>query len=511
MELTPLRVASIDVGTNAIRFLAVEFQDQVRYRVIAEARLPIRLGHGVFTDGRIEPAAAAATSDGLAQVSLTMKDLAVARYRAVATSAVRESTNRREFLRRVLERAGMRLEIISGSEEMRLVHAAVRRRMSLGGGTWTIVQLGGGSVEVATADSARVTWCETHAMGAVRLLELFAGAGKEPAEFVRLVQEHVSTIRLPERAAAGTAAGFIGTGGGIDTLARLRAGTGDTREPPRISRADLRTLITDLSRMPVEERIRVLGLRPDRADVIVPAAIVYEHLAGLFGAPEILVPGGGVREGIVFDLAESLARRQYPREKRPRGGAVRLGRKFHFDEAHARQVTRLALSLFDQLVEVHELGAGERRLLEAAALLHDVGSLVAYKGHHKHSLYIISHSELPGFTPADMALVGTIARYHRRGAPSHAHPGFVGLSRPDRDRVRKLSALLRIADVLDKDHRQKIESVEAAAVDHRVQIRVVGAEETLVEQQALREKDEVFSDAFGMTVTLATGGAARDP
>jgi exopolyphosphatase/guanosine-5'-triphosphate,3'-diphosphate pyrophosphatase len=442
--------------------------------------------------------------DALAQISLHIKDLAVTRYRAVATSAVRESTNRRDFLRRVRDRVGMHLEVISGSEEIRLVHASVRRRMLLGKDTWVLVELGGGSVEIALADAEKVSWSETHAMGAVRLLELFAHTGEEPAGFTRLVQEYVATIRLPEKLKASQPKGFIGTGGNIDALARLRAGAGG-QGPLRITRVELRSMIDELSRLSVQERMRAFGLRPDRADVIVPAAIVYEHLAEVIGAEEILVPEGGVREGIVFDLMERLTHRQDTREKQAIEDAVLLGRKFTFDETHARHVVRLAVSLFDQLVDLHGLGSRERRLLATAAILHDVGGFVSYKGHHKHSLYLISRSELPGFTPQEMLLVGNIARYHRKGAPSTLHPEFVLLPPSERDRVRKLSALLRIADALDKEHRQKITRIEVAPVNGEVRIRALDAEEVLLEQWALKKKDVVFREVFGMSVTLTTG------
>jgi exopolyphosphatase / guanosine-5'-triphosphate,3'-diphosphate pyrophosphatase len=459
----------------------------------------------VFTDGRIEPGAAAAASDALAQISLRMKDLAIARYRAVATSAVRESNNRREFLRRIRDRVGLRLEVISGPEEIRLVHAAVRRRVPLGTDPWILVELGGGSVEMALADGERVRWSETHAMGAVRLLELFARAGSEPEGFAHLVREYVATMRIPDRLRAARAKGLIGTGGNIDSLAHLRPAGTAAGGPLRLSLPDLRSMIAELSRLPAEERMRRFGLRPDRADVIVPAAIVYEHLAVAVGAEEILVPGGGVREGIVFDLMERLTHRQDTREKQAVEDAAQLGRKFLFDEVHARHVARLAVSLFDQLEDLHGLGARDRRFLATAAILHDVGGFVSYKGHHKHSQYLISRSELPGFTPKEMLLVGTIARYHRKGPPSSLHPEFALLPPVERQRVRRLSALLRIADALDKEHRQKITRIEVDRRDGQVRIRAVDAAEVLLEQWALQKKDEVFREVFGVPVILTTG------
>ena len=387
------------------------------------------MGHSVFNGGGIAADVAEEAAEGLAQFSLRIKDLSITRYRAVATSAVRESPNRRDFVRRVRARAGLRLEVISGSEEIRLVHAAVRRRLSMGPDPWVLVELGGGSVEIALANDTRVIWCETHAMGAVRLLELFARSAEEPRSFARLVEEYVATIRLPPRLTEGKATGFIATGGNIEALVRAKTGgeTGDA--PARLTRDDLHELTRTLSRMSVEERMRAYQLRPDRADVIVPAAIVYEQLADMVGADGIYVPGGGIREGIVFELMERLTARKDSRERNAVDDAATLGRKYNFDEVHARHVAHLASELFDQLRGLHGLGVRDRRLLAAAAVLHDVGDFVSFKGHHKHSLYLISRSELAGFTPTDMFVIGNIARYHRKGPPSVLHPDFALLPR----------------------------------------------------------------------------------
>lgn len=202
----PRRVASIDLGTNAIRFYAVEMEGDTVSRVLAEARFPVRFGHGVFSAGRISPEDSAAALDGLEGVSTQMKDLGIQKYRAVATSAIRESPNRREFARAVKRRTGISLEIISGSEEIRLVHLAVTRRILLGADQWIMVELGGGSVEVALATSARILWCEAHAMGAVRLLELFAPDGKEtsglPGASLRVCRNHPPVAESPRRLSA---------------------------------------------------------------------------------------------------------------------------------------------------------------------------------------------------------------------------------------------------------------------------------------------------------------------
>jgi exopolyphosphatase/guanosine-5'-triphosphate,3'-diphosphate pyrophosphatase len=506
----PERVAAIDVGSNAIRFFAAEPDDRGGFHVVSETRMAVRLGHGVFSTGQIDAAAATEAAAGLVQAARQMADLSIERYRAVATSAVRESQNRRAFIRQVRETSGLRLEVISGSEEIRLVHASVKRRLSLGKDTWFLVELGGGSVEIALADEARVSWSETHAMGAVRLMEMFVRGNSEPKEFSRLVQEYATTIRLPARIADRGVKGFVATGGNIESIARIcQEPAGQSAVPRTLSVGVVREAIVKLSRMSMSERQKEYDLRADRADVIVPAAIVYTHLAERLGASEIIVPGGGVREGIIHDLLE---RRSVRREAEAAivDNALLLGRKFLFDEKHAVHVARLAGSLYDQLGPVHGMGDRERRLLVAAALLHDIGGVVSLKSHHKHALYLIARSELSGFSAREMFIVGTIARYHRKAPPSPLHHEFAQLSLSDRHRVRLLAGLLRIADALDKEHRQKITGIVVARTDTGVRITASGADDVLLEQWALKKKDDLFREVFGLDVSLTRDEAGID-
>ena len=503
------RVAAIDVGSNAIRFSAAEHAaDGVQ--VVAENRWAVRLGRGVFTSGRIEEEDAAQAAEGLVQAARQIEELQVRRYRAVATSAVRESRNRLAFVRRMRQASGIHLEVIPGSEEIRLVHAAVRRRMALGRDTWAMVELGGGSVEIALADDTHVTWNETHAMGAVRLMEMFAKGNSEPQEFSRLVQEYVATLRLPGRAAERKLKGLIATGGNIESIARICRGGRGSAGPLALSVEEVRDLVRALAGMSVEERQKKYELRPDRADVIVPAGIVYTYLAEKLGASEIAVPGGGVREGIMANLLEGSGLPAQAGEDGLVEDAVALGRKFHFDEPHALHVQRMALSLFDQLADLHGLGPRERRMLAAAALLHDVGGFVSLKSHHKHALYIISRSELPGFNRREMFLAGCVARYHRKGPPTLEHREFAQLSLTDRHRVRLLAGLLRVADALDKEHRQKITAIAVDRAASEIRIRTSGADDILLEQWALQKKDDLFREAFGLSVSLCRNAECVD-
>jgi exopolyphosphatase/guanosine-5'-triphosphate,3'-diphosphate pyrophosphatase len=504
--IQPLRVATVEVGTNAIRFLAAEFPEPARYRILEESRIPVRLGHGVFSTGRINEEAAGMAVEGIVLMSERMKALGVQRSRAVATCAVRESRNKRYFVRRVRDATGLVLEIVSGAEEARLVHAAVRTRVALDGDPWMFAELGGGSVEIFMGNADSISWCETHAMGAVRLLELFSQAGKEPAHFERLLAEYTETIRLPERILHAKIHGFVATGGNIETLAKLAGTEPNEKGVRRMATEKLANLIAKLAPLSVADRARLYGLRPDRADVILPAAIVYCRLAGLAKVDEIVVPGVGVREGILLDLANGALAAGGAMENRIRSDTLALGRKFAFEEAHALTVAALSLSLFDQLAPWHGMGGNERKILQAAAMLHDIGGFVSYKGHHKHSLYLIAQSELPGFTPREMFVVANVARYHRKGPPSLRHKGFALLPPQERDRVRRLSAILRVADALDREHRGRMGRVVARVEGNSVEIHAEGRGDLLLERWALKKKSRFFQEVFGKRIALQTGG-----
>jgi exopolyphosphatase/guanosine-5'-triphosphate,3'-diphosphate pyrophosphatase len=254
----------------------------------------------------------------------------------------------------------------------------------------------------------------------------------------------------------------------------------------------------------VQERIEVLGLRPDRADVILPAAIVYARMAHLIGRDEIHVPRVGVKEGTMLDLVECVTQRtdhSARHERDVRAGAVAFGRRFMFDEAHGVHVSRLAEQIFDGLMELHGLSSRDREILQAAAVLHDIGQQIGYQKHHKHSYYLISHAEFPGLSPDEVELVANVARYHRRASPTTDHDHYAALAKKERKRVKKLAALLRLADALDREHLQKVRIVEVRRVDgDEVVLEVEGEGDLAIELWVLGRKARLFEKVFDTKV-----------
>jgi exopolyphosphatase/guanosine-5'-triphosphate,3'-diphosphate pyrophosphatase len=502
----PLRVASIDVGSNAMRFLAAEFTAPTEYRVLAEAREPVRLGHEVFLSGRLARGAMEAGVEAIAGFRVQMEELGIQHYRAVATSATRESRNADDFVARVRREAGIELEVITGTEEARLIFEAVRAQVPFGRRKWMLVDLGGGSVEVSLVDDTAILWSESHTMGSVRLLEELAVSGDDPGRFQRLLEEYMTTMRIPVIAQKWNPAGVIATGGNIEAIARLIGAEPGRGRVATVPLAALRGVIDKLARLSFRQRVEQLGLREDRADVILPAAMVYERVASLAGATEIRVPAVGLKDGILVDLVDDLTTHEaheVRKEKQAIAGAAALGKRFLIDETHATHVARLAGSLFDQLQKVHRLDATDRRMLLAAAVLHDIGIFIGHKKHHKHSLYIISQSEVPEFTPREIEIIANVARYHRKGVPAEHHEAFTRLPTDDQARVAKLASLLRVADALDREHLQAVRSLKATAGKNKLTLELDGEGDLLLERWALRRKAGLFTDTFGLEVEIA--------
>ena len=502
----PITVACVDTGSNAIRFLIAEFLSPTGFEPAHYERVPIRLGHQVFLNGQLSDESMDAAVEAFCGFRRQLSSMDVQHCRAVATSAVREAKNGAVLVDRIHGESGIELEVISGSEEARLVHLAVSSRVDLSKDHWVLCDVGGGSVEVSLVDDLGMLWAESHTMGSVRLLEVLSGSDSDPKRFQRLLTEYVSVLNLPTPATYLKPAGFIATGGNIETLSRLSATVTEETPVSRLSVEDLRASIEHLSTLSYRDKIEKLGLRDDRADVIVPAAMVYLRVAEVCGVDNILVPHVGVKEGIVLDLVDDLVARRSHEQRQTRQltkAAVALGRRFLFDEAHGLKVADLADSLFDQLIDLHELDHHDRLLLRAASILHDIGLFISYKKHHRHSLYILQELELPSLGEPDMRIIANVARYHRKSGPAEHHLDYAKLTPPDRLRVARLASLLRLADALDRQHMGRVRSVTARVQGPALQLDIEGDGDLLLERWAAARKKGVFEHTFGLKVRFS--------
>ena len=313
-----MRIAAIDAGSNAIRFVVAEFGEHA-YKVIARLRVPVRLGHRVFTRGALDDDTMDRAVAAFRRFRAEVDRLGVSRLRAVATSATREASNRDGFLDRIRVESDIDLEPITGEEEARLVHLAVSRRIDLSQGRWILVDLGGGSIEVSLVDDTGILWSHSYKVGTVRLLETLAAAKGCHDTVRQWVERGLCHLTIPPPDGHPGPAAFAATGGNAEALARLALGNPAQLARPQdassvagaaqaipVSVSRLDDVIRTLAAMTEAQRIERFRLRPDRADVILPAALVYRHFAALAHSNQMVVPSVGVKEGVLLDMATSI-------------------------------------------------------------------------------------------------------------------------------------------------------------------------------------------------------------
>lgn len=519
------RFAAIDVGSNAIRMRIVDAtaplsargdeqlallsqETEPVLREVMSQRAPVRLGTEVFLTGKLTPASISQACVALREFKVAMDAAGVSAYRATATSAVREAQNGATLAERARREAGVDLEIIEGVEEARLIQLAVVKRLGLAEKSAVLIDVGGGSTEITLLERGEASFSMSLPLGTVRMLETFLrGANKIDKRQHRLLVETVERafVEVRQNVPKTPVDLVIGTGGNVDSLSELAPAKSSTAALRVIDVGAMNSLRDDLFRLTAEERQRKFGLRPDRADTIVPAAVIYSFAAALFGAKQIVAPGVGLKEGVL----EELVARHFAlwdtssEENRILAACTRLGRRYNFDEAHGVRIAGFAGELFDVLSAHHGLGARDRLLLRAAALLHDVGDFVRYDGHHKHSFYLIAHSDIMGLSRDERSIVANVARYHRKSPPDPSHPNFRELEKEARARVRMLAAILRVADALDREHLGKVERLRGAVVGKKLVLTLEGAEDRTLEEWTLGVKAEMLRDVFLLDVVLA--------
>ncbi len=515
--LKPTRLAAIDIGTNSIRFVVAEVESGGSYRVLDEEREMTRLGHELFERGRLAALPMERSHAALAKMKAIADGFQVDELRAVATSAVREAANGRTFIREVRRRSGLTVEVISPEEEAQLALLSALRAFDLAGRSVAVVDIGGGSVEVVLTAGTVVDQVYTLPLGAVRLTETYGGA--EPLKRRRWKRLRRAIDRaLDERIGEPPfhPEVIIGSGGTFTNLAGLvkveREGPEKGIQGYTMRRAEVVHLMHRLRGTPLDLRRAMPGLNPQRADIIVAGAAVVARLARRLGAQQIVVNPGGLRSGLLLSLiAERQAGVGGERVRSvDRLESVRVfARKCHSGERHCEHVALLAGQLFDGLRGPYGLPLEGRDILVAAALLHEVGYLINHAKHHKHAYHLIQNAELQGWTAREVELIANVARYHRKAAPKKRHGNFRRLERGDRRQVRRLAAILRVADGLDRTHTQRITAVGVEAGRGPVRLILAADSDPQVERWDADRKAGLFAKVFDGVPVLVWRRAAR--
>jgi exopolyphosphatase/guanosine-5'-triphosphate,3'-diphosphate pyrophosphatase len=511
-----MRIAAIDIGTNSLHMIVVRVRPDLSFEVIDREKEMVRLGAGGLDGRALTPEAMQAALQVMSKFRRLAESHKVDEIIAAATSATREAENGGEFLNTVTAQTGIRPQVISGTEEARLIHLAAVYGVGLPSTVAVVVDIGGGSVEITRGTGTQIDVGRSFKLGVIRLTERFVKTDPLDPRDERKLLRHIHAELgdyLDEIAAAGYDR-VIGTSGTILSLGAMAAAElGSPRGSPlrnlRVAAKQLHRLRRALPALNLEKRLRVPGLEPRRADLAVAGAILLDTILKGLGASEITLCDLSLREGLVLDYIARHRKQIVQADRYPdvrRRSVIELAERCAYLPDHATQIARLSISLFDQTRSVHGLSDREREWLEYAAILHDIGVHISYERHHKHSYYLIKNGDLRGFEPDEIETIALVARYHRQATPKKRHGALNTFSKRRRRTIGTLAAILRLAESLDRSHAQTIGGIELhdRGDDWLLQLRTSGDAE--LEVWAASRHAAPFERLIGKPLRIEVSG-----
>jgi exopolyphosphatase / guanosine-5'-triphosphate,3'-diphosphate pyrophosphatase len=510
--MTKPRLAAIDIGTNSFHLIIVEVDTNTgSFNILGREKENVRLGSGSTDMKYLNDEAMARGIDALKRFK-GLADSAEASVRAIATSAVREARNQREFIVRVNHETGIKIEIASGVEEARYIYLGVLQALPVFNKQTLLIDIGGGSTEFLIGHERNIIYDNSLKLGAIRLTQRFFTDKETDSKSVkacrRFISGHMSGVTRESRGHNFETA--VGSSGTITNLANIinikRGGELDTRlNNFTFTKDELYETVEEiLTAGTLKQRLKIPGLDPARADIITAGALILEQIFKELKIKEMTISEYALREGIIFDTIEKkyiLKRGEHLSDIRYRSVMHAL-ENFRVEKDHAMHVTELSLKIFDATLDLHGLAGAEREYLEAAAILHEAGAFVSHSQHHRHSYYLIRNAEMLGFTENEKEIIANVARYHRKSHPKAKHEEFSKLGTDDQLVVRKLAGILRIADGLDRSHTSSISSIEFINNDKTAEFILSSGNETNIELEiwGAESKKALFEETFSVKV-----------
>ena len=505
-----VRLAAIDIGSNSIRQIVADVFPDGRIRQIDEMKAAPRLGSGVDRNGIMGEDAIRQALDALNRMTTLARQYNVARIEAVATSAVRDAANGKGFLDLVRRECGLRVRVLQGLDEARLAFRSALAHFDLARTRAVVMDIGGGSLELATSADGLIDRLASFPFGAIRMTEQFLG-NRPSRKDVRQLRKFVRTDigkALPlkdwRRAQLICSGGTFTNLAGIYLYRQGHTSAAGRVHATRIPREELEHIIDLLQASPPDERAQVRGLNPGRADIMLGGLIVAAEVMARIEARDLVVSGYGIREGILLESAKVQATPADPGAARERSVRT-FAERCHYEAPHSQHVQRLALQLFDAVGPRLGCTSNDREILSDAALLHDVGYHINYDQHHKHSYHLILHADLLGMSPGEQVIVANVARYHRGSAPRGKHTNYGPLDTESRRRIQLLSAILRVADGFDRGHVGAVAGVKVRWTERALRITALPAPRAKVfrlELWGANRKSGLLSDVTGMPVEI---------
>jgi exopolyphosphatase/guanosine-5'-triphosphate,3'-diphosphate pyrophosphatase len=500
------KIAAIDIGSNSIKLAIVEAAASSSFTILLQERERVRLGQETLKNRFLSDEAIRRSIEAIARFRSIADSRQTETIIAVATASVREATNAADFVEAVFAKTGIRVEVLSAIEEARLIGIAAVQNFGLKKGALLNIDIGGGSTELSLMRDGAPDKLFSMKLGAVGLTERFVLSNPpKEKEIKNLRDEIILALDRPSRELKGANWQIAsGTSGTILNLAMLLNFQTDGKSEIPFKR--LAGLNEMLARLSIEERAKMSLISPQRAEVIVAGGQILEGVMRALKIQTLEPCVFALREGVIIDYLREIETESLPPvpdvEDANLRGVFAIGRRFGYDEKHALQVANLAEKIFDALALNYNLQRHHRTLLSAAALLHDVGSHISPDSHHKHSFYLIKHSEITGFSEYEKQIIANLARYHRGSQPKEKHADFMQLDEKDREIVWKLGAILRLSEGLDRSYESRVRDLSFRREKQNLILEIISDESVESEIQAAEHKKEMFETAFGCTLKI---------
>jgi exopolyphosphatase/guanosine-5'-triphosphate,3'-diphosphate pyrophosphatase len=498
------RVAAIDVGSNSLHMIIAQADTDGAITTLWRMKEMVGLGRISFPARRLSSEAMDRAIATLRRFQDVAQRRQCEKILAVATSAVREAENGGDFLERVRRELGLTIRVVSAREEARLIYLGVRHAVQLRGSPTFLLDVGGGSVEFIVADKTRPLLLESRKLGAARMTAKYVKSDPIDASDLKNLLAHYDRELSPvcEHVLSFKPTDALGTSGTLENLASMCASLYGSNEGI-IERDPLNKLVSKLLESRTKDRAEYKGLDDQRKDQIIAGSLLVNELFRRLNLEKVTICKSALREGILVDylsrhLPELSIRREVPDVRRR--SVLDLARRCDWNQSHSEQVARVCLLLFDQLKSLHGLGKRARELIEYAALLHDIGWHIGRSQHHKHSMYLILHGDLKGFTAEEVRIMANIARYHRKTKPRASHKAFAALSSGSKKIVRIGASLLRLADGLDRSHCSVVSSLSCSIHRRKIDVKIKARGDAELEIWGGRRKMDLFAETFDRSI-----------
>ncbi len=514
-----MRIAAFDLGTNSFHLLVAQAHADGFVPLVREKEM-LRLGDAVAREGRIPDALGDEAVATVRRFRLLADAAHTDEIHACATSAIRIAANGDELVDRIETETGVNVRVIDGLTEAHLIFGAIRASVVLHPAPALCIDLGGGSVEIMVGDAGGLRWAASENLGVGRLTAELVESDPPSKDDRRRLRDRIRSALEP---IATEIAPFepklaVGSSGTLEDIAHMVAARRQEDVPVSLNqltftRDEFLPLHKLIMSSKASERRRLVGLEARRVDLIPAGSMFLATAMDVFALDRLTVSEWALREGIVLDAIGHHDPADWSEDPHAirRASVQSLTRRCGVGVNHSRQVARLAVELFDQTTELHGLGPDDRELLEYAALLHNIGQHVSNEAHHKHAAYLIRHGQLRGFDPEEVNLIAAMARWHRKGDPKPTDEAYGELGPEAEDRLRRLTALLRVADGLDRSHHDVVRDLHVHVGPSLVLVRLDPDGDVELEQWAARRRRELFEKVFQreLEVTAHPAGRAR--